>query len=296
MSALVSVVIPTYNHAHFLGRALQSVLDQTYRHWEALVVDNHSQDNTDEIVGSFNDPRIRLLKINNRGVIAASRNLGMREARGEWIAFLDSDDLWYPAKLDRCMEVLGSGYDLVCHGERWLGDGRDREVHYGPESRASYESLLFEGNCISTSATIVRRNSAEAVGNFREDTDIVTAEDYDLWLRLAGNGVRMGFIREILGEYSIHAGNQSRAALRNMEAVMQVVRRHFAESGNATWGRRLRARRREALVYYGGARGLQDTDQHGAAWRYFLRALCAWPLAPRIYVAMLLNALRRRIV
>ncbi len=93
---LVSVVIPTYNHARFLGRALQSVMDQTYKNWEVIIIDNHSQDNTDEIVEAFKDPRITLLKIHNNGVIAASRNMGIRAAKGEWIAFLDSDDHWYP--------------------------------------------------------------------------------------------------------------------------------------------------------------------------------------------------------
>ena len=89
---LVSVVIPTYNHARYLARALQSVLDQTYTNWEAIVIDNHSTDNTDEVMASFADSRITLLKIHNNGVIAASRNIGIRAANSEWITFLDSDD------------------------------------------------------------------------------------------------------------------------------------------------------------------------------------------------------------
>lgn len=296
MNSLVSIIIPTYNHAHFLGRALQSVLDQTYSHWEALVIDNHSQDNTDDIVKSFNDPRIRLIKIHNNGVIAASRNLGIREAKGEWIAFLDSDDCWYSKKLERCFGRLGESYDLVCHGERWLGDGRDREIFYGPEQRASYESLLFEGNCISTSAVVVRREQIEAVGGFREDVNIITAEDYDLWLRLACHGTRIGFVPEILGEYFFHIGNQSRSALRNMEAVLQVIKWHFEKNNSSTFGYWLRARRREAIVYYSGARGLQDTNLHKEAWSYFFRALRTWPFTPKFYVAMLFNLLGRRIV
>ena len=74
---LVSVVIPTYNHAHFLGEAFQSIVDQTYTNWEALVVDNNSKDNTDDVVSSFDDIRIKLFKINNNGIIGASRNLGI---------------------------------------------------------------------------------------------------------------------------------------------------------------------------------------------------------------------------
>jgi glycosyltransferase involved in cell wall biosynthesis len=293
---LVSVIIPTYNHAQFLGRALQSVLDQTYPNWEAIVIDNHSQDNTDEIVRSHKDPRIALLKIHNNGVISASRNMGIRAARGDWIAFLDSDDLWYATKLERCLAKLDEGFDLVCHGERWLGEGRDRAVFYGPEARASYQSLLFDGNCISTSAVVVRREHVEAAEGFDEDPEVITAEDYDLWLRLARNGARIGFVHEILGEYLIHGGNQSKAVLRNMEAVMCVVRKHLAALELNTLAKRLSARRREAIIYYSGARGLQENGQHGEAWPYFWRALSAWPFLAKFYAAMVLNALHRRLV
>ena len=98
---LISVVIPTYNHAHYLGCALESVLNQTYTNWEAIVIDNHSTDNTDEVMASFTDPRITYLKIHNNGVIAASRNAGILTAKGKWVAFLDSDDRWYPRKFEQ---------------------------------------------------------------------------------------------------------------------------------------------------------------------------------------------------
>ena len=289
------MIIPTYNHAHFLGRSLQSVLDQTCPNWEAIVIDNHSQDNTDEIVRNYLDPRITLLKIHNNGMIAASRNMGIRVARGDWIAFLDSDDLWYATKLERCLEKLDEGFDLVCHGERWLGEGRDREMFYGPEECASYQSLLFDGNCISTSAVVVRREHVEATGGFDEDPDVITAEDYDFWLRLSRNGARIGFVHEILGEYLIHGGNQSKAVLRNMEAVMCVVRKHLAALEVNTIAKRLSARRREAIIYYSGARGLQDNGQHADAWPYFARALRTWPFMAKFYAAMALNALHRRL-
>lgn len=293
---LVSVVIPTYNHAHFLDRAIRSVLDQTYKNVEVLVIDNHSQDNTDEVVFGFSDSRIRLLKIHNHGVISASRNLGIQQSKGELVAFLDSDDLWYPNKLERCLDKFEQGYDFVCHGERWVGEGRDRNVYYGPESRATYDALLFEGNCISTSAAIVRRSQLISVEGFRENQDIVTAEDYDLWLRLAGNGCRIGFVHEILGEYLIHAGSQSSAVIRNMNAVLQVVKWHFSKIQQVGALHFMRFRRREAIVYYSGARGLQDAGQYNEAWPYFFRALSAWPFVAKFYAAMVFNALHRKII
>jgi len=95
-SPAVSVIIPTYNHARFLRAAIQSVVDQTFPDWEIVIVNNYSEDDTVQIVASFNDPRIRLVNFCNHGVIAASRNHGMSLATGKAIAFLDSDDIWYP--------------------------------------------------------------------------------------------------------------------------------------------------------------------------------------------------------
>ena len=112
---LVSVVIPTYNRAHDLARAVDSVLKQTYPHWEALVIDNHSTDSTSEVVHQFNDKRIRYFEIANNGVIAASRNLGIHHSRGDFIAFLDSDDLWKNDKLGKSIFWLNSGFDVVYH-------------------------------------------------------------------------------------------------------------------------------------------------------------------------------------
>ena len=115
VTPLVSVVIPSYNHARYLGRALQSILDQTYTNWEAIVIDNHSTDKTDEVMTSFTDPRITYLKIHNKGIIAASRNVGIRAAKGEWIAFLDSDDWWTADKLQFCFDCINDKVDLVYH-------------------------------------------------------------------------------------------------------------------------------------------------------------------------------------
>jgi len=91
---VVSIVIPTYNHEHFLKKCLQSVVDQTFTNWEAIVVNNFSEDNTIAVVNSFHDPRIHLVNFKNNGIIAASRNKGIKLSRADLIAFLDSDDIW----------------------------------------------------------------------------------------------------------------------------------------------------------------------------------------------------------
>ena len=115
VDALVSVVIPTYNRASDLKRALKSVLYQTYFNWEVLVIDNFSTDGTNELISEINDVRIKLFKIKNEGVIAASRNLGIKLSMGEYVAFLDSDDYWLPKKLEISLKFLKEGADIVYH-------------------------------------------------------------------------------------------------------------------------------------------------------------------------------------
>jgi len=285
----LSIVIPTYNHARFLRTALDSVRAQSLSDWETIVVNNFSEDDTVAVVESYDDPRIRLVNFANNGIIAAARNHGLSLTQAPLVAFLDSDDWWYAEKLQLCVDKLTQGYDLVCHAEIWVGPrGRKRTVYYGPEARATYENLLLEGNCISTSAVVARREWLERTGGFSVQPEFVTAEDYELWLKLARDGAKIGFVDEVLGEYLIHGGNQSRSALRNMLAVMAVFEHHR----HALEGRALarRMRRREAVIMYGGARGLQGSGEHREAWLYFFKAALHYPWVPRFYAAMALNA------
>jgi glycosyltransferase involved in cell wall biosynthesis len=295
----VSVVVPTYNHAEFLKQALESVLDQTFSDWEVIVVNNFSTDNTESIVAAIEDPRIRLLNFANNGVIAASRNFGIKSTQGEFVAFLDSDDCWYPRKLELSLQKLASGFDMACHGEAWVieqdGIRRVREVVYGPERRASFSSLLFDGNCISTSAVVIARQHLEAVGGFDESTEIVTAEDYHLWLRLVRAGARVGFLPDILGEYRIHPGNTSKAGLRNMRAVHAVFDKTYGQLPNRSAMTRILAWRARAIINYSGARILQDNGEHRLAIPWFLRAIVRWPFTPKFYAALFLNILGKRL-
>jgi len=293
---VVSIVIPTYNHANFLITALQSILKQTYTEWEAIVVNNYSDDNTIEVVNNFNDPRIKLINFQNHGIIAAGRNKGIAISRGEYIAFLDSDDIWYPGKLKESIGLLEKGFDLVCHGEFWVKDENSkRNIIYGPEKRARYRSLLFNGNCISTSATVVRKNSLDKAGNFCESPDLVTAEDYDLWLKLSMNGARIGFIKKILGEYRIHNANHSKAVLTNMKAELAVVEKHISMLRPLSTYEKLLEYRRKSLVFYGAGRGFQSNNEYNTALNYFLKSFKIYPFIGRLYVAVMISIYHKNI-
>ena len=286
----VSVIIPTYNHGHLIEECLESLRSQTISNWEAIIVNNYSQDNTEEIISNLHDSRIRLIRFRNNGVIAASRNQGVRLARAPYVAFLDSDDKWYPNKLASGLRSLNSGFDIVCHAEKWVSkDGFNRTVQYGPSGRAEYARLLFDGNCLSTSAimmTIILFNEA---GGFSEDPTFTTAEDYDLWLKIAWLKSPIHFIDTVLGEYRIHGGNQSLSAERHYNAVINVLNYHFSRHVNMTYFNKLRIKRRLALASCGCGRMLQTNNQFREAYVWLNKAIASWPFSYKPWAALLMN-------
>jgi glycosyltransferase involved in cell wall biosynthesis len=210
---LVSVVIPSYNHGQFLGRALQAVLDQTYTNWEAIVIDNNSTDNTDEVIASFTDRRITYLKIQNGGIIAASRNAGIKVAKGEWIAFLDSDDWWTIDKLQVCFDGDLSQVDVIHHDLEIIGNRPAKSSPKFTRGRQLIQpavmDLLLSGNALSNSSVMVRKYILEQVGGLLEDLKMIGCEDYNTWLRIALISENFLFIPRVLGFYQYHQENIS---------------------------------------------------------------------------------------
>lgn len=207
-SPLISVVIPSYRHAHLIGRTLQSVLDQTYTNWEVIVVDNHSPDQTDQVVQAFSDPRIKLLKIYNNGVIAASRNMGIREADGEWIAFVDSDDWWTSNKLQECVTRMSEDIDLIYHE---LEIVREKFSFFGLRKIKSRQlnepaliDLLVNGNAIANSSVVVRKDALLEIGGLSEDAALVASEDYYAWLKIAERKRHFMYLPMRLGYYYLN--------------------------------------------------------------------------------------------
>lgn len=290
----VSVVIPTFNHAHFLKSALESVRAQSMADWECIVVNNYSTDDTESVIAILNDSRIRLINFNNEGIIAASRNVGIAEARGEWIAFLDSDDLWDQEKLDSCLAVANDEVDVIAHPERYLQDGVSiRESEVARPERVSYRALLFRGNCLSPSGTLVRRTWLQRLNGFSVDRELVTAEDFDLWLRLAASGARFVAVERTLGSFRLHAAQNSSAAERHEAASLSVLDRHLGTLHGRSWLDRVRGRRAKALVIYAAGRTLQKASDHVGALRKFVKAVSLFPFIPKIWIFLVAVAFRR---
>lgn len=212
MKPYFSIIIPTYNHAHFLRYSIADVINQTIQDWECIIVDNQSNDNTKEVVASFNDKRLKLVSINNMGSIAKSRNLGIKMAEGTWLAFLDSDDRWYPRRLEIIQSNItaNSNIDVFSTNEKVINHVTNSESinYYGPYESYFYEKLLTFGNRLSTSATVV---NAEYINNkalkFSEEINYITVEDYDFWMKIAKSGAVFKFISIVCGEYIIHGNN-----------------------------------------------------------------------------------------
>jgi len=214
MSPLISVVIPSYNHGHYLGRALQSVLDQTYTNWEAIIIDNHSTDNTDEVMTTFSDSRIAYLKIHNNGVIAASRNAGIKVAKGQWVAFLDSDDWWTIDKLQTCLNYINKNIDLVYHNLQIVTEKpqffRQKVIKSWQVKSPVLIDLLTSGNAIATSSVLVRSKLLKQLNGMCESPDMVAAEDYNTWLRIAQLTDGFKYVPKQLGFYQLHNQGISR--------------------------------------------------------------------------------------
>lgn len=278
-----SVVIPTYNSADFLRCAINSVLKQTFSDYEIIVVDNHSLDHTDQVVASYTDPRIRYLKIHNQGVIAASRNLGIRESYGEWVAFLDADDSWQPQKLARCFQECNEETDIVRHRLLIMRDGQEwKETKTKATGTIDYEELLYGGNCLATSAVLVRKKCLLAIGGFCEKSEFVTVEDYDLWLRLAKMKCKIRLLDDMLGEYYWNENSASKNVERNLKAELAVLHAQFGD-GNCTL---FRVRKRIAMAYYSAARACQHAGRYREAMHWYITSINVFPLFIRSYAGM----------
>lgn len=290
----ISIVIPTYNQAHLLQLALESVRKQTFSLWEAIVVNNYSSDNTVEVARGFKDERISVINYKNNGVIASARNLGIKNAQAPLIAFLDSDDLWYPKKLERCFDYFERGdIDLVCHDETLVQGGKNlMRLVYGPAEAASYSNLLFGNNCLSTSAIVVKKSILEDVQYFSDDPALITAEDYDLWLRLSQKRVRFAFLPEVLGEYTLHSSNSSGNVDRHTKAIQTVVERHYQAIEPKTLALRLLKRKKEALLAYGLARGKYKAGDYAVALRHFSLSLRLNPFSSKTYAGIGLTCMK----
>ena len=224
-SPRITVLMPVYNGARYLAAAVESILEQSCRDFELLVLDDGSTDGSGALAAAYGDRRIRVLRHeSNRGLIV-TRNQGLREARGEYVAFLDSDDIALPSRLETQLRFLENNPAYVMVGGRIMlideqgrYTGRFARFDASPESIPSV--LLFD-NCFAHSAVMVR---SAVLAEERYRPEFPCAEDYDLFARLALRG-KSRIIPEVLTLYREHGGGMSK---KRRELLIECTKRIFA--------------------------------------------------------------------
>jgi glycosyltransferase involved in cell wall biosynthesis len=270
----VTVVIPNYNHTRYLGEAIRSVLAQTYRDFEIVVVDDGSTDNCRDVVAEFGR-QVRYVWQENQG-LAAARNTGLRCARGELVGLLDADDEWLPAFLEQMVTLTklhpeASAY--YCGAKAMDVVGRTLPQVFGTPARAPetlYQELL-RANFIIPSTVVMRRSAVLAAGLF--DPTLRSCEDWDLWLRLLPAHSIVG-ISDCLVCYRVHANTLSTRAESMQAAALVVIQKNFgSDDENEDAWPAIKRRAYGGLYRYHTLISVQRNHDPSTAARHLTRAL-----------------------
>ena len=237
---LVSVVVPVYNVEKYIALTVQSVLDQTYPHFELLIIDDESPDGSVEICQQFNDSRIKIISQKNRG-LAGARNTGIRHAKGDYIAFLDGDDLWLPEKLARHIQHLESSPQVgvsFSRSEFIDSQGKSLGVYQMPKlTEITPDHLLCRNPIGNGSAPVIRREVLElirfeeklreTVEDFYFDENFRQSEDIECWFRIAAlTSWQIEGIPEALTLYRVNGEGLSANILKQLDSWEQFISKH----------------------------------------------------------------------
>ena len=221
MNDLVSIITPSYNTARFLRETIECVLAQTYTNWEMLIVDDCSTDDTDDVVASFPEARIRYFKNERNSGAAFSRNFALRQARGRWIAFLDSDDLWTPDKLEkqiRFMEENGCAFSYTNYEEMDEEGNRLHVLWTGPKKIGKLRMRLFNFmGCLT-----VMYDSG--VVGLLQIADLKKRNDYAMWIQ-ASKKADAYLLPETLAVYRVRSGG---SITNRGQSPLRLVKYHYA--------------------------------------------------------------------
>jgi len=231
----ISVVIPTYNSENFIIKTLETVFSQTYDNYEVIISDDGSTDNTVVVVKSFFSKypsRNKTLLINKHEGPGAARNKGIENASGDWVSFLDSDDLWNHNKLESVVGYIlkNDDIDLVCHSLVAIDGSKETLMDPSKYFNNKIDPFLsiYRENCLYTSALTIKKSILYQAGLF--DNILPSAQDYDLWLRLGMiNKIKMGFIEDPLTTYINREGNIGSNAETRLQCMLEISRKYYAE-------------------------------------------------------------------
>ena len=268
----VSVVIPTYNRADVLPRAIDSVLTQRYEDFECIIVDGASTDDTEAVVSRYNDDRLRYIRHDENQGANAARNAGVRAAAGTYVSFLDSDDEFLPENLAVTTAVLENNPDCagVFHSVRSIRDGRVDTVFDAEPGEVSVEAARTENVIGGFTCVMFRTEAFESIGYL--DESLPAYHDWDFFIRLVETHRMIG-IGEILANYYVHDGRITADMPRKFEGQDRFLEKH---------GEKLTRAGKANLRY---ARGFMYADhgEYGKAARAFRTAFERYPYNPWYY-------------
>ncbi len=275
----VSIILPTYNRAAYLDRAITSVLNQSYSDFELIIVDDASKDNTEEIVKGFNDERIIYIKNPKNLGGAGARNVGIKRAVADFIAFQDSDDEWHPEKLKTQMAVFEKAEpDVAVVYTAFIRKVGDQEFIVPPPNVKKtegniYKELLYHINFIGTPTAVVRKKAIEKVGYF--DERFPRLQDWDFFLRLAKK-YKFKFIKKpLLTAYDV-PGNISSNTDALIKALRLLLGKHYEE---------IRKDRKIISKFYQRiGEALLTAGRTKEAKKLMIKAFLAYPANPKLAV------------
>ncbi len=218
MISLVSVIMPSYNTGKYIAESIRSVINQTYTNWELLIVDDCSTDNTYEVVASFNDDRIRYFKNERNSGAAVSRNRALREAKGRWIAFLDSDDLWMPEKLEKQLRFMAdNGYHFsYTNYEEINADAQRTGISVSGPHRITKTGMT--NYCWPGCVTVMFDAAYVGLVQIR---DIKKNNDYAMWLKISKKA-DCYLLDECLGQY-----RKGRTGSISTHSIFVLIKWHY---------------------------------------------------------------------
>lgn len=232
---LVSVVIPTYNRADLIKETIYSVLEQTYDKFEIIVVDDGSSDNTKEVVRDIKDERIKYFYQENKGLPAAARNAGLRQSKGEFIAFLDSDDLWKPDKLQKQLNAFKKYPQLLLVATNGDFFPKFQVYHHINKNKWLSFEVLLKMNWIANSSILMKSQNISLFGYLDENPALRAIEDWDYWLRLSkSKKSSVLLLKERLFKYRVHETNTSGLTdetiiRKQYDRELIILKKHFAQ-------------------------------------------------------------------
>jgi len=224
----VTVIIPTYNRAYIISKSIESVLNQTYDNIELIIVDDGSSDNTEEVVNSFNDDRIKYYKLKKNGGTAVARNYGIDKATGEYIAFQDSDDIFRPNKIELQMDNLIKNKSVMDFCKICIHEGEN--IYYVPTKeedkqlkKISLVDKLCQNNVVSTQSILIKTS---IVKNYGFDPDIPNTDDYDLALRVAIDN-KVSYTQEALVDLYRQTDSITYSKEKSQKSAISMLRKNY---------------------------------------------------------------------